>query len=687
MINNQLLDPSSIVVVGGSDDITKPGGRVLKNLIDGRFSGKLVVLNPKSDMVQGIPSFRDPDALPEVDLAIIAIAAKYCPSTMDLLASKKATRAFIVLSAGFSEENEEGAKLEQEMVDIVNRHQACLLGPNCIGFLNQRYNGVFTTPIPRLDPRGCDFISGSGATAVFIMETGIPRGLTFARVFSVGNSAQIGVEDVLKFMDEEYIPEVSSKVKILYLETVKKPDMLLRHAMSLRKKGCHIAAIKAGFSEAGSRAASSHTGAMATPDTVINALFRKAGIVRCYGRDELVAVASVFMNKEMKGKNMAVISHAGGPAVMMTDTLTTLGLNIPHLEGPVSRALLDRLYPGSSVANPIDFLATGTADQLDAIIDACENEFSQIDGMAVIFGNPGLFPVDNVYEVIHKRMDQCRKPVFPVLPSVINASREIKEFVGKGRIYYQDEVTFATALAKVCNTSPPAGEFVFPENIDHYRIREVIGEAQDGFLAPHHVGRMLDAAGISRPKEKTVKDAVRAIETAREIGFPLVMKVVGPVHKSDVGGVLLGIDTMERVTEGYSTLMKIRGAEEVLIQSMHKGIELFAGVKAEPGFGHLVMCGLGGVFVEVLNDVQSGLSPLTIHEALMMIRSLHGAKILEGVRGREETSAEAFADVIWRLSALVSLAPEIQEMDLNPIMGSGTQMVAVDARIMIRKQT
>ncbi len=225
---------------------------------------------------------------------------------------------------------------------------------------------MFTLPIPELTPKGCDFISGSGATAAFIMESAILKGIKFANVFSVGNSAQTGVEDVLAYLDESFDPETSSRIKLLYVETIKDPDSLLEHASSLIRKGCKIAAIKAGASEAGNRAASSHTGAIASLDLAVEALFRKAGIVRCFGREELTTVAGVFMHKPLQGRNIAIITHAGGPAVLLTDALCAGGLEIPRIQGPAAEELLEELLPGSSVANPIDFLATGTAEHLPA---------------------------------------------------------------------------------------------------------------------------------------------------------------------------------------------------------------------------------------------------------------------------------------------------------------------------------
>jgi len=685
MITKQLLDPKSIVVVGGSDNIQKPGGKVLKNLVDGNFKGKLYVANPKEDEVQGIKSYKNPADLPQVDLAILAIAAKYCTETVRMLAEEKSTKAFIILSAGFSEENEEGAKIEQEIVDIVNQNNASLIGPNCIGVLNQNYNGVFTTPIPLLDPQGVDFISGSGATAVFIMESGVPKGLKFSSVFSVGNSAQLGVEEVLKHMDETFDPKNSSKVKLLYVESIDKPDMLLKHASSLIRKGCKIAAVKSGGSEAGSRAASSHTGALASSDVAVDALFRKAGIVRCHGREELITVASIFMHPELKGKNVAIITHAGGPAVMLTDALSNNKLQIPPIDGPKADVLLEKLYPGSSVANPIDFLATGNAEQLGHIIDACENDFNHIDAMAVIFGSPGLFPVYDVYDLLDEKMKSCKKPIYPILPSVVNVKDEIDAFIKKGRVNFPDEVIFGNALAKVYHTEKPVPKNIDIPEVDEKEIRTIIDNAEEGYISPEKVQQLLDAAGIARAGEAVVTTKEDAVKAAEKLGLPVVMKVVGPVHKSDVGGVVLNVKDTETVANEFDRMMQIKDTTAILLQPMLSGTELFVGAKAEPKFGHMVLCGLGGIFIEVLKDVSAGLAPIDQDESLRMIRSLQSYGIIKGTRGQEGVNEELFAEIVSRVSALVKVAPEIAEMDLNPLLGKADKVVAVDARIRIEK--
>lgn len=685
MITRQLTHPESIVVVGGSNDTNKPGGKVLKNIIDGGFKGKLYVSNPKETEVQGIVSYPDPAALPQVDLAVIAIAARFIPDLVEMLVSTKGTRAFIILSAGFSEESHEGKVLEDKIVATINKVGGSLIGPNCVGILTPQHHSIFTYPIPKLDPAGCDFISGSGATACFIMEAGIPKGLKFANVFSVGNSAQMGVEEILQHMDEHFDLEKDAKVKLLYIENISKPKLLLKHASSLIKKGCRIAAIKAGSSEAGSRAASSHTGALASSDSAVDALFRKAGIVRCYGREDLIAVASVFMHPELKGKRIAIITHAGGPAVMLTDALSAGGLEVPSISGQAAEDLKMKLFPGSSVANPIDFLATGTAEQLGLIIDAVDNDFDHIDGMIVIFGTPGLSPIYDVYELLDQKMKTIRKPLFPVLPSTLTAADEVSSFLQKGRINFPDEVSLGKALARVFKTPAPVGQVFDLPPTDLKTIREVIDSARDGYLDPASVQILLDAARIPRAGEAVVQSAQEAVSAAEKLGYPVVMKVVGPVHKSDVGGVVLNVADAASVATEFARMIAIPETTAILLQPMLQGMELFAGATREGEFGHLVMCGMGGIYIEVLRDISSSLSPVSGDEALNMIRSLKSYGVIKGVRGQKPINETAFADTIRRLSALLEAAPEIAEMDLNPLLGSEKGVVAVDARIRIQK--
>lgn len=685
MINSKLLNPKSIVVVGGSDDVYKPGGAVLRNLINSNFSGDIFVVNPKSDFVQGIKAFKTVDDLPQTDCAIIAIAAKFCVETVSTLAKEKKCGGFVILSAGFSEENAEGAKIEHQIVDIINSTGGSLIGPNCTGILTTNYNGAFTSPIPVLDPQGVDFISGSGATAIFIIDNGMRKGIKFNSVFAVGNSAQIGVEELLEHFDNTYVEGKSSKIKLLYLEKIDKPIKFLEHASSLIKKGCKIAAIKSGGSEAGSRAASSHTGAMASSDVAVEALFQKAGIVRCNGRDELMTVAAIFSYPELCEKNIAIITHAGGPAVMLTDALSNGGLDVPHIEGEKAKELLSKLLPGSSVANPIDILATGTGEQLTAVIDAVNNDFKEIDGMCVIWGSPGLAPVFEPYNALIEKFKTSKKPIYPIFPSYLFVKDEIEDFLKSGYPFFQDEVLFGNALTKVYKTPKPSFSDIMLKNIDSKKIREIVDNSENGYLAPEKIHQLFDAVAIPHSKEGTVTTEEDAVKMARDFGFPLVMKVVGPVHKSDVGGVVLNVNDEETVRREFNRMIKITDTYAIMLAEQLSGTEVFIGAKRDDKFGHMVLFGLGGIFIEVFKDVKAFLAPMAADEILPMLKELKSYKIIKGIRGKEGINEEIFADLISRISILVTIAPEIFEMDINPLLGNSKYIKAVDARIRIEK--
>ena len=684
MINEQLISPKSIVVVGGSDDTKKPGGNTLKNLLNTNYSGDLFVVNPKADSAQGVKSYRNIEDIPAVDCAILAIPAKLCYDAVATLCYKKSCKAIIILSAGFHEDSAEGAEIERNIARVCNETGTSLIGPNCIGVMTPDYAGVFTHPIPRLTPQGAALISGSGATIVFILEAAMQLGLTFSQVFSVGNCAQIGVEEALEYMDESYEPGKSSPVIMLYIENISDPWKLYRHASSLIRKGAKIAAIKSGYSEAGSRAASSHTGAMASPDKAVDALFRKAGIIRCYSRGELVNVASALMYPAPKGNRFAIITHAGGPAVMQTDILSSNGIQIPPFKGPKAEELLSKLYPGSSVANPIDFLATGTAEQLGHILDACENDFA-VDGMTVIFGNPGLTTTFDVYDLLADKIKSSKKPIYPVLPSIVNSAEEIRKFQGEGGISFPDEVALGGAIVKIVNQPAAIEDSTLPQ-VDRAAIRDIVDSAANGYLEPAKVQMLLDAAGIPRAKEVVASTKEEVLKGAREVGYPLVMKVIGPVHKSDVGGVALNIADDATLMAEFSRMMQIPQTTAILMQPMLSGTQIFIGAKREEGFGHLILCGLGGIFVETLKDINYSLSPVSGTEANEMIKGLRSYKMLEGTRGQEGVNIPMFAEAIRRVSALCEAAPEIFEMDLNPLLGNTRQVVAVDARIRIEKQ-
>lgn len=683
-VRKELVNPKSIVVVGASNDTSKPGGAILRNIKEGGFRGDIYVVNPKEETIQGIKCCKNVQELPCVELAVICIAAKFTEETIKVLTQQKNTKAFIIISAGFGEESHEGKELEKRIVDMIEQAGGCLIGPNCTGIFTPYHHAIFSKPFPKSSPKGVDFITGSGATGCFIMDIGMQQGLHFNHCWAVGNSAQLGIEDILEYHDESFDPKTSSKVILMYIENIKNPQKLLKHARSLRLKGCKIAAIKSGSSEAGSRAASSHTGALASPDVAVDALFKKAGIVRCYGREELCTVGNIFTYPHFEGKNIAIITHAGGPAVMLTDALSKAGLNIPHIEGETANELLGKLFAGSSVGNPIDFLATGTPEQLGTIIDYCDNKFDDIDAMCVIFGTPGLAPIHEAYRVLSEKIKTAKKPIFPILPSTLVAKEEVEEFIERGNTFFADETVFGNAVSRIVSTQEPASE-EDTVKIDTAKIREIISRCDNGYLDVKIMNELLDAAGINHAVDISSDDVEKIVEFANKTGYPQVLKVVGPVHKSDVGGVSLNVKDEAHVRAEFERLMKIKDTYAVQAYPMLFGTEIFIGSMRTPLFGHQVLCGLGGIFIEVLKDVQSSLTPIGIREAKQMIKKLRGYKIIQGVRGQEAVNEDLYADQIARVSALVQAAPEIAEMDLNPLLGSSTAVVAVDARIRIEK--
>ena len=415
-------------------------------------------------------------------------------------------------------------------------------------------------------------------------------------------------------------------------------------------------------------------------------MFRKAGIVRCFGREELTTVGCIFTLPQLKGHNFAIVTHAGGPGVMLTDALSKGGLNVPRIEGPLADELKEKLLPGSAVANPIDILATGTGEHLGLAIDYCEQKFDNIDAIAVIYGTPGLTKLYEAYDTLHKKILECKKPIFPILPSLHTAGPEVAEFLQKGHVNFSDEVTLATALSQVMNTPAPAPPEVQLYGIDIPRLNKIIyGIESNGYVPPQTVRDILSCAGIPLVPElvSTSKEELTAFAT--RVGYPVVAKVVGPVHKSDVGGVTLNIHTPEHLALEFDRMMKIQDATGVMVQKMLKGTELFIGAKYEERFGHVVLCGLGGIFVEVLKDVQSGLAPLSYGEAYSMIHSLRGYKIIKGTRGQVGINEQKYAEIIVRLSTLLRFATEIKEIDINPLLADEHDVVAVDARILIEK--
>jgi len=551
--------------------------------------------------------------------------------------------------------------------------------------MTPHYSGKFAGLIPDLKRKSVDIISGSGATVDFIMEQAVYRGLSFCNVVNVGNSAQTGVEDLIALYDENY-GEDSAPILMVYLESLKKPGLFLKHARQLTEKGCSIVGIKSGVTGSGARAAASHTGAMATDEVTVEALFRKAGIIRVRSKVEMVDVACVLaavQGHPMKGNRVCIISDAGGPGVMLSDELERQGVEVPILKEGTQKKLGQILPPESSVTNPIDCLPTRTASQIKKILKIIEEEEKgSIDIIAVMVGNPGMSENDELYGEISRAIDTSGIPVIPVLSSTTTCAGLIQNFTAQGKYYFQDEVPLGTAIGKVVHRPRLWEPSLLLRDYDREAIKKAMS-GREGALEPTMVKELLTKAGFGFPRQIEVSSKEGLLVACENIGYPLAMKVIGPLHKSDVGGVRVGISQQDGALSAWNDLPAIEGATGVLVQEMVTGTEVILGASRADDLGHLVMFGLGGIYTEVFKDVRFVLSPMAKEECFEMMRSIRGYPILEGVRGEKGVSVERIADYLERLGRLVTDFPAIREIDINPLKGSGTDLFVVDARIIV----
>jgi acyl-CoA synthetase (NDP forming) len=676
-----LLAPDSIVVIGGSDDLTKPGGRITSNILFKGYAGQLLIVNPKSRCIQGLPAYASIKELPLVpELALVAVPAQFVRQSLEDLAGI-GTKAVVVLSSGFGELSEAGKIEEQRLAEFASQRGMFLLGPNCLGVMSPVHASKFAGIVPEMKAGGIDFISGSGATVDFLAEPAIRRGLSFASFLTVGNSAQNGVTDLLALFDQDHAPD-SSRIKILYLESINKPDEFLKAARSLVNKGCCLAGIKSGTTRAGSRAAASHTGAIATNDMAVQALLDKAGVIRVHSRLELIDVAAALTcaKGKLDGRRACIISDAGGPGVMLADELNRAGFEVPVLGERTQARLAEVLPRGASVSNPVDCLPTRDGAMLSQAFEIInEEESEKIDYILFIGGDSKLVDIQDVYSSVSQAMDSLDMPVFASFCAV-GASDSLDPFRRAGKCFFEDEISMARALARVVDRPRLSEPVEHLPGYDGQAIRAQLKD-QSGSLPPQVARGVLEAAGLRFPAqvELVEKSALESVP----IPFPWVMKVIGPLHKTEVGGVQVGIQSLEEARSSWDQLVQIQDASGCLVQEMVTGTEVLIGAKREDGFGHLVAFGLGGIYTEALKDITFALARLSEEEAERMIRSMRAFPLIQGVRGQPGLDIELLSDWLIRISMLVDDFPHIRELDLNPIKGSGTDLYVVDARVIV----
>jgi acetyltransferase len=682
-VYRRIIHPRSIVIVGASSNASKPGGSVTRNILENNFSGEVYLVNPSGETIRGISAHKAIGDLPDdIDLGIIAIPAGGVYQAMADLSSKNC-RTMIVLTAGFGETDEKGRIEERRLVELAEQRQVTLIGPNCVGIVTPYYRGKFAGIIPTLKRGTIDVISASGATVDYLMEQAEGRGLKFDNVISLGNSAQQGVEDLIELLDVNHSSE-SAPVKFIYIETIKKPEKLLKHARSLTRKGCILVGIKSGVTDDGKRAAASHTGAMATSDTAVQALFDKAGILRVRSKYELVEIGCALHG--LKGKTrvqkVSIITDAGGPGVMCADELNKHGLSIPRLRETTQQKVAACLPRHATAANPIDCLPTQTGKQIADVVKVLEEEKEDLDAIIVMTGNSMLFDKWEGYSAIAGCMDHCSIPVLPVLSAVTTSAELINRFKSEDRTYFVDEVKAGMALGKIGNRLPIYEPEEALEKYDRKKISAIL-DGVKGVLPARKCGELLDAVGLGQPKQCIITRREDLAGGSKVLPFPMVAKIIGPLHKSDVGGVLVGIKNDAELASAWQRLSQLPQFEGILLQEMIGGVEVIIGAKKEAGYGHLVMFGLGGIFTEVFKDTQFALAPLGLQESERLIRSVRSIRMLEGVRNQKGMSIATLADYLTRIGLLVRDFPQISEIDLNPVKGEEGDLRVVDCRILI----
>jgi acetyl coenzyme A synthetase (ADP forming)-like protein len=702
-----LFYPTSIAVIGASRNKASIGGRLFNNIINADFNGPVYPVNPKAAVVRSIHSYPSVIDIPgPVDLAFIVVPGRFVNDVARECA-EKGVRGVVVISAGFSEVGEAGTKMERELLDIVRDAGMRMVGPNCMGLQNTdpavSLDGQFGPIMPRQG--NVSMSSQSGALGLAILDYATELNIGISTFVSVGNKVDVAGDDLLLFWEGD----PNTDVILLYLESFGNPRRFSRIARRITKKK-PIVAVKSGRTSAGARAASSHTGSLASLDVAVDALFRQTGVIRVSTLEELFDVTALLANQPVpSGDRVAVVTNAGGPAILAVDALVSQGLEVPEFSQRLQAKLRSFLSDEASVANPVDMIAAAGPEQYRQAIETLL-ESDEIDALITLFIPASDAGVSETSIAIREAGESSPedKTFLCVYMQSGGAPTELASAdVGFPTFSFPERA--AKALRKAANYAEwlarPEGQFVEFDDIDAARARYTInafvgsidtedGADEDGFwLDPDSVDIMLESYGIAIPSAQVVSSVDEAIAFGEKLGGPMVLKVISPsaVHKSDVGGVALDVSGRAAIETAYNQVTNaVPDPEGVLVQEfVAGGHEVLIGMVEDPTFGPLIVFGLGGVFVELIGDVAFRIHPLTDLDAEEMITDVKSARLLEGYRGGEAGDIDAVVDTLLRVSALVEDVPEIIEMDLNPVKvgipGEGVRIV--DARMKVRPTT
>ncbi len=689
---DSLFKPRSVAVIGASTKELSIGNRVLKNLIDFGFKGSIYPINPKADEVRGIKAYKSILDVPEdgIDVVHMVIPARFVPQAFEDC-GKKGVKNVIINSGGFSEIGPEGEAIEKAFMEVARKYGIRVLGPNCQGIINsdpeyRAYcNFTFTMP----EPGFISIVALSGGVAEVIHQGFSAMGVGTRIYASNGNACDITIPEIIRYLggDEQ------TRVLVTYVEGLRDPEGFMQAVTEVAAKK-PVLAMKAGRTKEGAKAAASHTGGLAKEDLATDLIFKKAGVVTFTDEGQLIRAAAAFATQPIpKGNRVGIITNTGGPAVIATDVLVAAGLEIPPLSEKTEAFLKERLYPEASVHNPVDVLATGTAEHYRACMDAMMED-DNFDCLFINFVTPFFVDTDSIAREIVEVNRQRKKPIICNLMTDTRQWNETVRILKEGEVPFfalpSDAARALTALVRyrnILNHAP--GEVKDFTDIDRKAAATIVagvrGAGRKTLLAGE-VYRILEAYGIPVPAWKVVGNAAMVEQAANEMGGPVVVKADAEhiVHKSDMGAVAVNLPDgadARKAAEEMTAKLGEEGLKFLVQQYMPGGKEVILGAKAEPGLGHLIMFGIGGIYVEVLRDVVFNLTPVTSTEAGEMIDSLKLSPLLKGVRGERGVDRAALVDLIQRLSRLVSDLPDIAEMDLNPTLAFEDGLSVVDARI------
>ena len=693
---DMFFNPQSVAVIGASQDETKLGHGILKNIVQYGYPGQVYPINPKAAEILGLKSYHSVLAVPDpIDLAVIVIPSQLVAGVLKEC-GQKGIKGVIIITAGFREAGREGVRMEHELLEIASQYGIRIIGPNCLGIIDtlRPLNASFAVGMP---PKGAiAFMSQSGALCTAILDWALAENIGFSRFVSLGNKADVNEIDLLGAWENDS----QSRVIISYMEGLPNGQRFMEVARRVTQK-TPVIAVKSGKTAAGSRAVSSHTGSLAGSERAYDAAFRQSGVLRAESVEQLFDYSLAFAYQpRLKGENIAIVTNAGGPGIMATDALETSGLNLASLDKSTIDLLHEKLPAASNIYNPIDVLGDALADRYAVAIEAALKDVN-VNGLLVILTPQVRTEIEKTAQVVGEIVARFDKPVLGVFMGEAKVSAGAKILNTYRVPNYSFPERAVGALRAMLDyhrwlQRPPLETMTF--DVDRATVRKIFDRARSEnrlALGDAEGREVLTAYGIRIPRSELAKSPDEAVEIAHSIGYPVVMKIASPdiLHKSDIGGVRLNVRDADHVRDTFDILIyraqrymadaQIWG---VLVQEMvTRGKETIIGVNRDPQFGPLLMFGLGGIYVEVLKDVTFRVPPISPQEAREMISEIRAYQLLRGVRGQKPSDLDAIADCLLRVVQLVTDFPEIAEMDINPLMvnEAGAGAIAVDMRFIL----